>query len=377
MRKETVVAIPVRDEEKRIGNCLAALSRQTIGANHLILLLNNCTDNSAVAINCFAQSTRYLHVIQCSLPAWHASAGVARSMAMDLAATLVDDGVILTTDADAEVPENWIESNLAAIEAGADAVCGMAVIDPFEALMIPAHLHEDDAREVAYGQLLDEIESVILPDAADPWPRHTEDSGASIAVSTPIFRRVGGMPCIAAGEDRGLIRSLRGVDARVRHDPSIKVIVSGRFEGRAQGGMADTIRRRMVQQDEFTDERIESALAAFRRFQLKRRFKALREKPNEPESRLLARRLAIYPEKLGRTVHAAHFGTGWHLIEQESPILKRERIRFQDLPRETSIARRILNKLKGDRSGETCSVACSSMSWSARPQNVSYIANAS
>ena len=362
MRKETVVAIPLRDEEKRIGNCLAALLRQTIRADHLILLLNNCTDNSASAINCFAQSMRNLHVIQCNLPAWRASAGVARSMAMDLAATLVEDGVILTTDADAEVSENWIESNLAAIETGADVVCGMAVIDPFEALMIPAHLHEDDAREVAYGQLLDEIESVILPDVADPWPRHTEDSGASIAVCTPIFRRVGGMPCIAAGEDRGLIRCLRGVDARVRHDPSIRVVVSGRFEGRAQGGMADTIRRRMVQQDEFTDERIESALAALRRFELKRRFKDLRKKPNESESRLLARRLAIDSEKFGRAVHAPHFGTGWHLIELESPILKRERIRFQDLPRETGIARRILNKLRSDRIGETCSVAYSSMS---------------
>jgi hypothetical protein len=44
--------------------------------------------------------------------------------------------VILTTDADAVVASNWIESNLRSIAAGADVVCGRALIDPTDALQI-------------------------------------------------------------------------------------------------------------------------------------------------------------------------------------------------------------------------------------------------
>ena len=203
---------------------------------------------------------------------------------MKRAISLVSEGVILTTDADAEVPENWIEANLRAIEAGADAVCGMAVIDPLEALLIPPHLHDDDAREVAYGRLLDEIESMILPDHADPWPRHTEDSGASIAITTSMLRNVGGVPFLPSGEDRALIEMLRLMDARVRHDPQISVVVSGRIEGRAHGGMADTIRRRIVRQDEFVDDRIQPAWAALHRQQDETALQPFMAQPNRVAS---------------------------------------------------------------------------------------------
>jgi hypothetical protein len=77
-----------------------------------------------------------LHIVECRLEGLSASAGIARSIAMDYAASLIGEGVILSTDADAEVPENWVEANLRAIEHGADAVCGQAVIDPIEALRL-------------------------------------------------------------------------------------------------------------------------------------------------------------------------------------------------------------------------------------------------
>ncbi len=261
-------------------------------------------------------------------------------------ALLVDDGVILTTDADAEVPENWIEANVQAIHRGADAVCGLAVINPLDALLIPSHLHEDDAREVFYGRLLDQIESVILPDSADPWPRHTENSGASIALTASIFRRAGGVPPICSGEDRALIAKLKSIDARVRHDPDISVVVSGRTEGRATGGMADTIRRRVVQQDVFTDERIEPALSAFRRIRIKWRLKQLRDMLDLSGGRKLARLLGLRARVLSDAIMAPFFGEAWDFIERSSPILTRRRVAFRDLPRETAIARRLRRLLE-------------------------------
>jgi glycosyltransferase involved in cell wall biosynthesis len=357
MPRLSVVAIPVRDEAKRIGGCLAAFSRQSIPADHIVLLLNNCTDRTAEVVKRLPQARHRLHVIECRLNRSLASAGVARALAMKRAASLVDssrseEAVILTTDADGEVPENWIEANLRAIEQGADAVCGMAVIDPLEALLIPRHLHEDDAREVAYGRLLDEIASVILRDPADPWPRHTEGSGASIAVRASMLRRVGGMPCLRSGEDRALIARLRRMDARVRHDPEISVVVSGRIHGRAAGGMADTIRRRIARQDEFVDDRIEPAWLAFERIRIKQRFSLLWRQTTEDRLHQFSKLLAIAPDVVREAVGSPYFGLAWSRIEQASSLLSQRLVRFVELPREMAIARDIYRGLSNQYAAE-------------------------
>ncbi len=361
MRKPIVVAIPARDEAQRIGRCLHALARQTVPADHVVLLLNNCTDNTAAAARVQAQLDRvplpWLCVVECSLPASRASAGTARALAMDHAARLAGNGILLTTDADAEVAPDWIERNVAGLAAGADAVCGTAVIDPEEARLIPHHLHADDEREVAYGQLLDEIGSMLLPDPADPWPRHSEESGASLAIHAAMFRQVGGVPDVASGEDRALIARLRSMDARVRHDPAIAVTVSGRVEGRAPGGMADTIQRRMVQQDEFVDECIEPAVDALRRLRMQGQLRALRAEvcpPGEGSSavRRLARALAVAPGVIAEAVISPWYGAGWAALEVTSPTLLRRRVAFCDLPRETARAVRIRDFIRGECTGE-------------------------
>ena len=370
MRKPIVVAIPARDEAQRIGRCLHALARQTVPADHVVLLLNNCTDGTAAAARAQTQLDKvppsWLCTVECSLPTPYASAGMARSLAMDHAARLAQNGVLLTTDADAEVAPDWVERNLAGLAAGADAVCGMAVIDPEEARLIPQHLHADDAREVAYGRLLDEIGSMLLPDAADPWPRHSEESGASLAIPEAVFRQVGGVPDVASGEDRALITRLRSMDARVRHDPGIAVVVSGRIEGRAPGGMADTMQRRMVQQDEFVDERIEPALEAFRRLRMQEQLHALRRglrcgqhrelymealqpRESDPAVQRLAWALAVAPCKVVEAVVSPWYGAGWAALEAESPTLLRRRVAFCDLPRETARALRIRDFIRLER----------------------------
>jgi hypothetical protein len=158
-------------------------------------------------------------------------------------------------------------------------------------------------------------------------------------------RRVGGMPCLRSGEDRALIGRLRLIDARVRHDPKISVVVSGRIHGRTPGGMADTIRRRIVKQDEFVDDRIEPAWSAFYRIRMKRWFSVLWRQPNGEQLHRLARLLAIAPDVVREAVGAPYFGLAWARIEQASSLLSPRRVRFVDLPRETAIARGILRRV--------------------------------
>ena len=75
MPKLSVVAIPVRDEAERIGGCLAALARQSVPTDHIVLLLNNCTDRTADLVRGLPQAHHRLHIIESKLDESLASAG--------------------------------------------------------------------------------------------------------------------------------------------------------------------------------------------------------------------------------------------------------------------------------------------------------------
>jgi GT2 family glycosyltransferase len=338
---KSVVAIPARDEADRIGSCLTALNRQLLRPDAVVLLLNNCTDASETIARAMAPRLNFqLHIVARDLPDAQANAGHARRLAMRHAAECAGpDGILLTTDADSVVPPDWLARNRAALRNGADIVCGKAIIDPLEAQRIPAHLHEDDARECRLIALLDHLAFLLDPEPHDPLPRHTEASGASLAVSVQAYNQAGGIPDIRSGEDRAFVRALWMMDARVRHDPTIQVTVSGRIAGRAQGGMADAIRRRMVQQDEFTDDQAEPALDAFRRYTLRDR--ARRACAGSPDA-TLAGDLGLPWPRLSSCLSHRHFGAAWAALEASSPVLQRRRVRFIDLPAEIAAAEALL-----------------------------------
>lgn len=233
----------------------------------IVLVVNNTSDGTAEIIRGSAASLPVpIEVIEHEFPPEHASAGSARRMAMERAAALAGpEGVVLTTDADGRVPVDWLASNLFHLRQGADAVAGRAVLDPDDEALIPPRMRVADLLECAYSAALDEIASIVSPMPWDPWPRHAEHSGASIAATVAAYRRAGGMPAAPVAEDRKFFAALSAVGARIRHAPEIAVIVSGRTEGRAEGGMADTIRRRMHRADPFLDDALEPALDRWRR----------------------------------------------------------------------------------------------------------------
>jgi glycosyltransferase involved in cell wall biosynthesis len=351
--RRVVVAIPAKDEAERIGPCVLALARQTRKPDAVVLLLNNCRDGTeAIARELSSRLPYKLHIICHTFPPAATNAGQARRLAMQHAAELAGrDGVLLTTDADAIVATDWVERALRAISMGAELVCGCVDVDPIEAALIPANLHADDAQEREFTRLLDEIALVLDPVPSDPWPRHTEAAGASIAVTVAAFTRAGGMPSIATGEDRAFVATLTRMDARVRHDPMIRVTVSGRIHGRASGGMADTIRRRMRQQDEFTDDCLEPAADAYRRADFRRRVRlAWRDQfAGRVPGKTLSADLGISCVILQQMLQNPLFGAAWAEIEAASPYLIRRRVKFTDLPGQIAYARQLLDQHGGTR----------------------------
>ena len=289
-----------------------------------------------------------VHIVERQLHGADANAGTARRLAMDLAAELVGQrGALLTTDADGRVPPDWVAGNLAWLRTGHDAVCGMAAIDPADEAAIPVHLVADDAAETRYTELLDEIDSLIDPRPYDPWPRHTHRSGASIAVGAAVYRAVGGVPAVPHGEDRALIAALEQRDCKIRHDPGLEVVVSGRVVGRAEGGMAATIARRMLVQDRWADDRLEAPEAAMRRARLRAEARQIWA-GNQGADRLAAA-LGLAPEDLATMMRGPWFGAAWAAIETASPTLRRKPIAMAELAEGAGRATRLLTRLKSNR----------------------------
>jgi hypothetical protein len=360
--RRAVVAIPARNEADELPGCLQALGAQRHATpDAVVVCLNNCTDDSAAVFRNLAHSLPFtVEALEIQFPLETACAGVARRAAMDRAAELAGGrGVILATDADGRVAPDWLARNLAALADGVDAVAGRAEIEPRGARLIPPHLHAIDARECAYAALIDEIYSLVDPDPYDPWPRHDEHSGASIAVTVDAYRRAGGLPAIALAEDRAFFAALRMVDARIRHANGVRVVVSARTVGRAAGGMADTIRRRIGKVDDLLDDRLEPATDARRRAGLRARLRNARtEGPGcaEPASALAAG-FGLSVSRMREFVTMPFFGAAWAAAEAESPVLRRRQVALVDLARETAQALRIRDRLRleatraGDRAG--------------------------
>ncbi len=346
-----IVAIPAKDEAEHIGACLHALAmQQGAQADAVVLVVNNTRDGSASLARSLAPALPFaLHVVEHDFPVADACAGQARRMAMEYAASVVGrDGALLTTDADGQVAPDWLARNLAYLQDGIEVVAGCAVLDPADALLIPPRLHEDDARECAYAAALDEVAALLDPDPWDPLPRHAEHSGASICVTLGCYRRAGGMPTAPLAEDRAFFAALCRVDARIRHAPEVQVVVSGRTEGRAPGGMADTIRRRLTCTDAWLDDALEPAVNAIRRARLRKRVRRIRAAgvPGATAVRGLAQDLGAPVEIVAAALRSSCFGEAWATLEAESPALARVKVAVADLPREMARASQALRRLR-------------------------------
>jgi len=348
---QAVIAIPAHNEADWITRCLTALDKQEGQVvSRVVLLVNNSTDQTAPIARRLQQIVAFpLEIIEHQFLPEHQNAGQARRLAMEHAASWVPaDGVLLCTDADGQVAPDWLSANMSHIRNGADAVAGRAIIDPVDAAAIPAVLHEDDARECAYAALLDEIDCLIDPDPADPWPRHNEHSGASICVTAKAFHGSGGIPPLPVGEDRAFFNALRRADARLRHALDVHVTVSGRIHGRAAGGMADTIRRRLVMPDLFLDDVLEPAVARVRRARLRREIRGLFDGNGQVTTRLL-NDLRCAPAVLAAALGRTTFGLAWEMVEAHAAALSRVPVPVSALPRETAQAERILAALRSNR----------------------------
>ncbi|ODN71893.1 glycosyltransferase family A protein [Methylobrevis pamukkalensis] len=349
-----VVAIPARDEEARIDACLASLIAQRgIPAAHadvgIVLVANNCRDATAPRARHLLRKSGIPHrVLALDLPAGNANAGHARGLALDVAGLWAGQaggrGILLTTDADTRVGPDWIARNIAALSGCCDAVAGRFVFDRREEAAWPPHLRRRRRLEGAYEHALAALSTCIDPLPEDPWPNHWTESGASFAVTLAAYRRIGGLPVVEVGEDRALAATLARHDIALRHDPGIVVTTSARFDGRADGGCASTLRLRAERDAVPADERLEPLPAALRRMVLRGRMRRAFAANCHPGT--WERRLALPEGALGGRTGRS-FGEAWATALAQSPLLVPEPLRPDRIADHLRDARRLRGALEG------------------------------
>lgn len=124
------------------------------------------------------------------------------------------------------------------VHAGADAVGGRIVADRSERMLLHPFAERTYLRQVAHGFLIAELEHLIDPDPFDPFPRHSNHNGASLAVTAPTYAKIGGLPDALEEEDSALYKAIVGSGARFRHSLGVRAITFARLVGRVEHGFS-------------------------------------------------------------------------------------------------------------------------------------------
>ncbi|MGL6343724.1 MAG: glycosyltransferase [Waterburya sp.] len=309
---EICVIVPVRNEEKNILATLKALRDQVdldgkpFNKNRyeIVILANNCTDNSAAIARHFAKVNPELnlHIVEKTLSCDRAYIGWVRKLLMDEAYRRLSllgkqDGIIASTDGDTRVVNTWLAAILDEVKNGADAVGGRIITDFQERLALDQVTRLYFLRYVGYRYLVAQLEALIDPDAINVFPRHHQNFGANLAVTAQMYAKVGGLPPVRTPEDVAFYQALVRADAHFRHSTRVRVYTSARMLGRAPSGLAKRLKELNDMGHQHQSLLVESAILVENRFRLRRQLRCLWQRQQNGEN-LSIELLAIFADKL-------------------------------------------------------------------------------
>ena len=212
---EIGVIVPAADEQEMLPRCLAAVgrSRDVLGPTgvrvRIVVVLDACTDGSGDAVAAAAGVE--------TVSVAHRNVGLARAAG---AAYVLRDAPapervwLANTDADSEVPADWLAVMLDHASRGAQLLLGTVWPGP--------ELDPALNREWHRRHLLAE--------------GHPYIHGANLGVRADVYGAVGGWSALELGEDVDLVArasTLSGV--RIVRTATIPVRTSARLTGRADG----------------------------------------------------------------------------------------------------------------------------------------------
>ncbi len=226
------VVIPARNEQESITACLRAVHRaarrlqvrdRRFGRVRVIVVLDACIDATA-RIVAGHPDVEAIAVHAGSTGAARA-AGARRLLARSSGPP--SRLWIANTDADSEVPGEWLTRTITFADAGAQLVLGTVVPRP--------------------GQLPHGIEAAWHARHAGGDP-HPHVHGANFGIRADTYLALGGWPDAATGEDVLLAARAEQAGLRIARTTSLAVVTSARTAGRSPRGFAHYLARLAQQQ---------------------------------------------------------------------------------------------------------------------------------
>ncbi len=346
------VVIPVKNEGACISQTLAAFASQidvqgrplNPDTFEILLLANNCTDNSVEQIEAFSSQHPTLHIFweDITLPPRYANIGYVRRLLMDTACCrLSGAGLILTTDGDTRVAPDWIAQTQREISNGADAVGGRIFLDPAEITLLDAPTYMYHLYDEQYRLLGAELEALILQTAHNPSPTHHQHFNGSFAVTAATYLKAGGIPQVTHLEDCAFFERLQHIDAKVRHSTNVWVYTSARYTGRSAIGLSDQLKQWRKLATQGTELKVESGLSILQRLTVRKALMDLwdcRKQPlSDPETILkkLDPQFKISVAETEAFRNSAFFGSWYAQVIQPQEF--KRRFRFPDVPIQEAI----------------------------------------
>ena len=225
------VVVPACNEESTIESCidsiLTALDTSSQVGSSWVAVVADCCHDGTVDRARLRLGNRG-EIIECAA----SSPGVARrlgaqSVLRRFAPSPTADIWIANTDADSQARADWITRQLALADQG---YCGVAGIVRIEA--------SDCSRPELIPALLEDY--VVHADGTHP---HVH--GANLGIRADAYLDAGGWSSLVLAEDHCLWSRVRARGWRVISSIASVVTTSGRLHGRAAGGFADTLRRKI------------------------------------------------------------------------------------------------------------------------------------
>lgn len=217
------VLIPARDEELLLPRCLRSVRLACLNlpqgvTTDIVVVSDGSRDNThAIAV-------QFLEEVGTAVAINGRGVGSARACAATTAlhryAGSRDRCWLANTDADCEVPEDWLLDQLALAKRGFIAVAGTIDVDSF----VEHAMHVENSFRRSYR----------MPIGGG----HPHVHGANLGIRADAYLRVGGWGPLLTAEDHDLWSRLANCGGQRIADASLQVLTSGRREGRAPMGFA-------------------------------------------------------------------------------------------------------------------------------------------
>jgi len=134
---------------------------------------------------------------------------------------------LANTDADTTVPADWLERQLELAARGVAAVAGIVRVES-----VP------DCDKWTLRRLFEDYR-------VEEDGQHPHVHGANLGVRADAYLDSGGWSDLAVAEDHCLWRRLQAREWTTQSSADSVVMTSGRLQGRARGGFADTLRLKL------------------------------------------------------------------------------------------------------------------------------------